>query len=47
MKKVLKITTIILSVIIGIVLILAIAGISYFFITTKDEKLDISKLDGN
>ena len=28
-------------------MILAIAGISYFFITTKDEKLDISKLDGN
>lgn len=47
MKKVLKISAITLSVIIGLILILAIIGISYFFISTNDVKLDLSKLDGN
>lgn len=47
MKKVLKISAITLSIIIGLILILAIIGISYFFISTNDVKLDLSKLDGN
>ena len=47
MKKAFKITTVVFAVIAGLIIILTIAGLSYFFISTKDVKLDLDKLDGN
>ncbi len=47
MKKVIKITGITLLAILGLLLITAIIGVSYFFISTNDLTLDINKLDGN
>ena len=47
MKKAFKITTVVFAVIVGLIIILTIAGLSYFFISTKDVKLDLDKLDGN
>ena len=47
MKKAFKITTVVFAVIVGLIIILTIVGLSYFFISTKDVKLDLDKLDGN
>lgn len=47
MKKAFKITTVVFAVIVGLIIILTIAGLSYFFVSTKDVKLDLDKLDGN
>ena len=47
MKKVLKITGITLLILLAIIIIMAIIGVSYFFISTNDVELDITKLDGN
>ncbi len=47
MKKALKITGITLLILLAIIIIMAIIGVSYFFISTNGVELDITKLDGN
>ena len=47
MKKALKITGITLLILLAIIILMAIIGVSYFFISTNDVELDITKLDGN
>ena len=47
MKKAFKITTVVFAVSVGLIIILTIVGLSYFFISTMDVKLDLDKLDGN